>query len=289
MTGIKVDGRVYHRNTDVDRYQIPVSELSTLAMRDVPPHSHLEILDLPLPKDALGAEVYALNNGQSLSVYGGVDYKVPETHRSRTLAKFKKAFPDLGQDGFFSNPGFSTRTVDDGVIISVFMSLEFTDNPEMAIRDAVTPFLDGFKRLGRPTAHVFVCHASEDKPTARLLAVRLKEIGSDVWFDEWEIQIGDSIVQKINEALGQVSHLVVLLSQHSVEKPWVKREMSAALMQQLSQNEIRLLPVRLDDCEVPPIISDLKYAHLNAGLDSVMEDIEKALFPATLKPDMTVS
>lgn len=70
---------------------------------------------------------------------------------------------------------------------------------------------------------MFICHALEDKAIARELASGMKSLGSEVWFDEWEIFDGDSIVQKINDALGRITHLVILLSHNSVVSLGSKR------------------------------------------------------------------
>ena len=39
----------------------------------------------------------------------------------------------------------------------------------------------------------FLSHSAKDKPVVRDVAERLKKDGLRVWFDEWEIQPGDSI------------------------------------------------------------------------------------------------
>jgi predicted nucleotide-binding protein len=159
------------------------------------------------------------------------------------------------------------------------MGLDFNDQPQALVRDAVVPFFEGFLRADRAGAHVFICHASEDKAAARSLASAMTRLGAEVWFDEWEIRVGESIVQKINDALGMVSHLIVLLSQNSIDKPWVQKEMSAALMRQLSREGIFVLPLRLDDCPIPPILADIKYADGRNGMDRALAELELALFP----------
>ncbi len=283
---IVISGRIYVRNPEVDRYQIPIEELDTLRMRDIPPRSHLEILRLPEPTGAFDMEVFALHSGtfpeddSSLEIYGGASFKVEADGPSRIIPRLRRAFPDLDPDhsSFLPNPLISTLEGKEGRYVNLYMSLKFNERPDTLVRDAVVPFVEGFGRLEGPSAYVFICHASEDKPAARALALEMKKLGAEVWFDEWEIKVGESIVQKINDALGTVSHLVVLLSHTSVDKPWVRREMSSALMQQLSQKHITVLPLRLDDCRIPPILADIKYADCRNGMESALHQLERALF-----------
>ncbi len=67
-------------------------------------------------------------------------------------------------------------------------------------------------------------------------------------------------MQRINDGLGAASDLVIVLSMASVEKPWVKKEFTAALMRHLSDSSIRVLPVLVDACEIPALIADIRYA-----------------------------
>jgi hypothetical protein len=52
-----------------------------------------------------------------------------------------------------------------------------------------------------------------------------------VGYDKREIKAGDSIVARVSEGLGAAAHLVVVLSRASVDKPWVQRKLSSALME----------------------------------------------------------
>ena len=45
---------------------------------------------------------------------------------------------------------------------------------------------------------VFLSHSAKDKAVVRDVAERLKKDGLRVWFDEWEIQPGDSITAKLS-------------------------------------------------------------------------------------------
>lgn len=276
---ISIDGRIYKLNPKVDRYQIPVSELGSMKMRDIPKHSHVEITSIELPKDACEYELYGLNSGEDVCIYGGISIETNKETASRVIDRMRIAFPSEYHLGNVKNPQFNIREEDDGTFKAhTFLNIDFTKNQETLLREAINPFVTGFRKLKQPLVQAFICHSSDDKPIAREIANRLHTLGTDVWFDEWEIKVGESIVTKINEALDRMTHLVVLLSKNSVDKPWVKRELSSSLMRQLSAQSITLLPVILDDCKIPPLLADIKYANFNSGLEKVISDLEDALF-----------
>ena len=73
---------------------------------------------------------------------------------------------------------------------------------------------------------LFISHASEDKadvvePLARELVSR----GITVWYDQWTLQIGDSLSGKIDEGLASSDYGVVVLSPHFFTKHWPQREL----------------------------------------------------------------
>jgi len=89
----------------------------------------------------------------------------------------------------------------------------------------------------------FVSHASEYKPFVKNLADTLLRYGVRVWYDDYEIAVGDSIRDKLNEGLSVSEYGVVVLSHNFFKKRWPKREL-AALASLL--NEGHLLPVFLN-------------------------------------------
>lgn len=277
---IFIEGRAYHRNPAVDRYQVPYTELGALTIGEVPRQSHLEVVDFPIPP-GIETEFYAVNASSdvelSLSIYGGPSIQCNDSERTRRIAaKMMRVFAEyLNEEGKYS---YSPLTVENNRVY-LHIGLNFSDAPNTKIHEAFVPIVRLMNRLVDPTHKLFICHASEDKPKARSIARSLRSLGSDVWLDEWEIRVGDSIVQKINEALGSVTHLVVLLSENSTKKPWVSREWSAALMKQLSDQSISVLPARLDDSAVPPILADLRYADCRRRLRDGVREIEQTLYP----------
>ena len=67
--------------------------------------------------------------------------------------------------------------------------------------------------------------------------------GVSCWYDEAEIQWGDSITQKVNEGLGASKFVVVVFSPAFVRKNWPQRELNAVLNQEASSGEVKVLPL----------------------------------------------
>ena len=103
---------------------------------------------------------------------------------------------------------------------------------------------------------VFLSFGWEDHQLAERVARKLMKSSIDTWWAEWEIQSGDSLRQRIDEGLGVCTHFVVLLSQDSIRKPWVKQEMDAGLVRMLEE-KCKFIPLRygLKPSELPPLLS----------------------------------
>lgn len=99
---------------------------------------------------------------------------------------------------------------------------------------------------------VFVSHASEDKGRFVLdFARRLAGMGIEPWVDQWEMNPGDKLLDKIfNEGISKADAFIIVLSRYSVAKPWVREELDTALINRINKGT-RLIPVVIDSCPVP--------------------------------------
>ncbi len=120
------------------------------------------------------------------------------------------------------------------------------------------------RNTGPGLARVFVSHRGADKELAERLANQLRDAGHRVWLDSWRIDMGDSIVGRIDEGLAEADYVVVCYSAAGVSAPWMGREWMSALARQLEAKGVRVLPCRLSGGEAPAILADLKYADLVA-------------------------
>jgi hypothetical protein len=107
---------------------------------------------------------------------------------------------------------------------------------------------------------VFMSYSQDDSIFAENLAGRLRGDGVSVWFDRWQIHVGDSIVRKIQDGLSSSDFLVIILSPSSTESKWVGQELNAATIRNIESEGVFVLPVLIKDCRVPPFLADRKYA-----------------------------
>lgn len=125
-------------------------------------------------------------------------------------------------------------------------------------------------------ANVFISHRKADVTLAERLAQEIKAAGHEVWFDDWKIDIGDSIVEKINQGLEGTAYLVLCYSSSGMSD-WVNREWMSALARQLSGQSVKILPVLLSGGERPAILADIKCADLVKDWHNGVRDLLKAV------------
>jgi hypothetical protein len=95
---------------------------------------------------------------------------------------------------------------------------------------------------------LFISHASEDKEGfVRELVDLLVARGLRVWFDEAELQVGDSLVRSIDDGLSRSRFGVVILSRAFFAKQWPRAELDALANRELSgDGRVVVLPIWLD-------------------------------------------
>jgi hypothetical protein len=138
-----------------------------------------------------------------------------------------------------------------------------------------------FGELGKlsPENEVFLCHSSADKGHVRMVNDDLMNLGVSCWLDENKIKVGESIVAKIDEALGSSKTMIAFLSKRSVQSMWAKKEWQSFLSRQLSGGQLKILPAVLDECQIPSILADIKYADFRKSYHDGFKEIYKALEP----------
>jgi hypothetical protein len=90
---------------------------------------------------------------------------------------------------------------------------------------------------------VFISHASEDKDEiVRPLAHALQSEGLSVWYDEFELKIGDSLRRKIDKGLANSKFGIVVLSKEFIRKGWTNYELDGIITKAVTGEQI-ILPI----------------------------------------------
>lgn len=132
---------------------------------------------------------------------------------------------------------------------------------------------------------LFLSHASPDKPWVLTLAERLKALGLRVFVDVREIKPGDNWVIRLSDALACSRYLVLALSSHTANRPWVIQEWASFMAGQGPLG--RLLLVTIDAVDLPGILKatqaiDATHRDAQATADTLFRVIGD---PATLPSD----
>ena len=89
----------------------------------------------------------------------------------------------------------------------------------------------------------FIAHASEDKDDiVRPLAEALTQIGFRIWYDEFELKVGDNLRQSIDKGLVNSRYGSVVLSEAFFAKNWSQYELNGLTAREIEGQKV-ILPI----------------------------------------------
>jgi hypothetical protein len=143
---------------------------------------------------------------------------------------------DLGSDELVFNLVYlycNEIILDKETLRSKFKS----NNIKLRVRDK--QYLDKMK------PDFFICHDSRDKEVvAKPLFEELRKKGLNVWYDEFSLEIGDSLTEKIQEGIKNCKRAIVIISPNFLSNErWIKYEFQSILSKQISSNSKIILPI----------------------------------------------
>jgi hypothetical protein len=114
-------------------------------------------------------------------------------------------------------------------------------------------------RNSNRSMRIFISYSHRDRESVQIIAQRLQEAGHEVWIDALNIKPGDNISLRIQEGLENADAIVFAVSRNSLRSEAVQHEFSMIALQQISRRQQRIIPVRLEECEVPSYLADRLY------------------------------
>lgn len=130
---------------------------------------------------------------------------------------------------------------------------------------------------------VFTSYSHHDRAFAGRLSKSLESKGIDVWYDQIEVQPGDSLVEKLDDAVTSTDAILLVVSKNAYKSKWVTYEFRAILTRRPSSEQTSpIIPLRIDDSELPFDLSghvSIDFRHdYEAGL-STLVDALRGMFP----------
>lgn len=144
-------------------------------------------------------------------------------------------------------------------------------------------FIGRFDAKHNTGQKVFVSHSSKDKQFAIRLSVDLANAGHRPWLDEWQIRAGDSIPTQIGLGIEECHFMLLLLSKSSTSSHWVEREWQAKHWKEVQDNKVMVIPVFVEDCDIPVLLRTKKYADFRSNYAEGLEAVLAALHPSSKK------
>jgi hypothetical protein len=279
MQSIKVGDKIFTVQSEYDDFQMTVDDIGELTLSQMPTYATIKITGLK-KVDGVTFRLRAKAENTIDGIFHQIGFIVmfrdnSKSNGQKRLAAIKQHFKSLSKNW----EAYEVPQILEG---SKWYSTTYWLKTRLIkenkpIINHFKPVLKLVNQFKTSKVRAFLCHSSKDKAIVEKFATKLQSNGSIVWFDKWEIKVGDSIVEKVDSGLQLMTHLLLFLSNSSVNAPWVKKEFSAGLMRKLTDNSVRVIPILLDKVKLPTIISDIKYANCIDRTDKGFEEIIEAL------------
>jgi hypothetical protein len=118
-----------------------------------------------------------------------------------------------------------------------------------------------------PAPEAFISYSRQDLSACGLIESHLANCGILVWVDHKAIEPGQSWVDAIFRGLEQADYVIVLVSSHSMNSNWVRKEIDTALINSLSRTRSQtILPVLLEKLELPLSLRSIQSLDLTDGI-----------------------
>ncbi|MFH1194966.1 MAG: TIR domain-containing protein [bacterium] len=108
---------------------------------------------------------------------------------------------------------------------------------------------------------VFISHASEDSEWCDALAERLRNDNVRVWYDRWELQPGDHLLEKLNEGIEQSRKMICVWSPNyfSDKSTWTLVEVFSQRHKDVLAEQRPIIPLVITECKIPPTLRNILY------------------------------
>ena len=130
---------------------------------------------------------------------------------------------------------------------------------------------------GREGVHyeekMFISYSHEDSSKIKKFAFLLSLHGFDLWMDEKSLSSGDNYTTRILNGIHDSDIYLVFLSQASLKSTWVGAEIDFALREKIERGRLTIIPVLLEDVEIPVSLSNIDYLDARFSTQKAVEEL----------------
>jgi NAD-dependent SIR2 family protein deacetylase len=124
---------------------------------------------------------------------------------------------------------------------------------------------------------VYISYSHEDKGFAHKIAEELMNRGFQVWIDKINLKPGDNMLEEIERGLKDSDCILVVLSQAYSRSTWVQRELSAFLVKESTYDKSRIIPILLQETEIPVTLRDRVWADFRGSFEEGLAQLLSGL------------
>src|SRR5215469_12439282 len=112
------------------------------------------------------------------------------------------------------------------------------------------------KRAGmsKPVKDFFISYTSVDRLWAEWIAWCLEQAGYSIIIQAWDFAVGSNFVYEMDQALKEAQRVVAVLSPAYINSEYGFTEWAEAFRRDPQGKERRLLPVRVQPCEIAGLL-----------------------------------
>ncbi|ABD07334.1 TIR [Rhodopseudomonas palustris HaA2] len=128
---------------------------------------------------------------------------------------------------------------------------------------------------------VFISYNHSDVGFVDWLANRLVSRRHHIWMDRWELNVGDSLISRVQAALTASDAIIIVLSTNSIASEWCKKELNSGILRELEEKRVLVLPCVIDHCTVPLFLREKLYADFRKDREVALDQVHDALLRIT--------
>lgn len=132
---------------------------------------------------------------------------------------------------------------------------------------------------------VYISYTRVDTFFVQELASHLVSRGISLLYDITNLSANFSFADTLAKAIRNSKFFILVMSPSYFKSEWAKLELELAMTSELESNKLKILPILIEDCELPPLLKSKAYLDLRSkrvtkqNIAELLEVIEKQQTP----------